>query len=290
MYIAFISGLHRELGIYEIETLVKEYGGTVIHKGAQIVIFQGKFPFERLSLTKFVCRRIDNLEKEHFKDYSIRVVTKSEKKERLIKEIAKRVRGNVNLSHPKNELLVFGELIGRKVFEINPKGFELRRPKNRPFFHPSTLDARWSRLLVNISGAREGESLLDPFCGSGAILIEAGLMGIGTIGIDLNERMVEGSRRNLEFYGVKNFRLVHGNAIETRERADVVVTDLPYGRGSSLCGLEREELYSKFLSRLGEMYRKRAVVVANQELEGASKLFRVRVHKSLTRNIHVFEK
>ena len=49
-------------------------------------------------------------------------------KEKMIKAIAKKIQGTVNLSNPKHELLVFKEgeriRVGEKVFERNSKEFE----------------------------------------------------------------------------------------------------------------------------------------------------------------------
>ncbi len=46
-------------------------------------------------------------------------------------------------------------------------------------FHPQLIKA-----LINITGIRKGETILDPMCGSGTANIEAALMGINSYGID----------------------------------------------------------------------------------------------------------
>jgi len=48
-------------------------------------------------------------------------------------------------------------------------------------FHPQMIKA-----LINIMGIKEGETLLDPMCGSGTLNVEAALMNINSIGIDKN--------------------------------------------------------------------------------------------------------
>lgn len=53
---------------------------------------------------------------------------------------------------------------------------------------------------------RLDKTLLDPFCGSGVILQEAALMGYDVYGGDLEPRMVEYARENLEWLA-ENFRL-----------------------------------------------------------------------------------
>jgi SAM-dependent methyltransferase len=48
-------------------------------------------------------------------------------------------------------------------------------------FHPQLI-----RGILNIIGVREGETILDPMCGSGTANIEAALMGIHSIAIDIS--------------------------------------------------------------------------------------------------------
>jgi tRNA G10 N-methylase Trm11 len=48
-------------------------------------------------------------------------------------------------------------------------------------FHPQMI-----RALLNIIGLKEGETILDPFIGSGTTAVEAQLMGINCLGIDIS--------------------------------------------------------------------------------------------------------
>jgi len=49
--------------------------------------------------------------------------------------------------------------------------------------------------MVNLSGARR--EVLDPFCGTGGVLIEAGLIGLEVYGFDIQQSMVEGCKEIL---------------------------------------------------------------------------------------------
>ena len=49
----------------------------------------------------------------------------------------------------------------------------IRRPRARPFFHPAAIFPKLSRALVNLSRVGAGEVFLDPFCGTGSLLLEA---------------------------------------------------------------------------------------------------------------------
>ncbi len=56
------------------------------------------------------------------------------------------------------------------------------------------LPPKLAQILINLSG---GESIYDPFCGTGVVLQEALLMGKMTAGSDLNPEMVEATSNNL---------------------------------------------------------------------------------------------
>ena len=62
------------------------------------------------------------------------------------------------------------------------------------------LPPKLAQILINLCGKLpEGARVLDPFCGTGVILQEAAIMGYVPYGTDLNERMVEYSKKNLSW-------------------------------------------------------------------------------------------
>src|SRR3989338_2127247 len=62
------------------------------------------------------------------------------------------------------------------------------------------LPPKLARILVNLSGAKPDDTLLDPFCGSGTILMEATLMGFSDlVGSDISQKAVENARKNLDW-------------------------------------------------------------------------------------------
>ena len=62
------------------------------------------------------------------------------------------------------------------------------------------LPPKLAQILINLCGKLpEGARVLDPFCGTGVILQEAAIMGYIPFGTDLNERMVEYSKKNLSW-------------------------------------------------------------------------------------------
>lgn len=91
--------------------------------------------------------------------------------------------------------------------------------------------------FAGLGDAEEKGTVLDPFCGSGTILIEAAQTcpELELVGSDLHEEAVEGARRNLEALGLGGrVRVEQGDArLLTRlfplETFRAVVTNPPYG-------------------------------------------------------------
>jgi len=204
----------------------------------------------------------------------------------------------VSLDNPATtyELFFIGTQViaGKRLGTIDPKPFFARRPHLRPIMHPSGMQPRLARALINLAGAQKGV-IVDPFCGAGGILLEAGLLGFKAVGTDIDPWQINRAKKNLGDAGVKA-RLAVGDATKLG-KVDYVVTDLPYGRHTK--AKELPKLYLAFLKRLKKNLKKRAVVVfpdfaKHEVLVRKAKLavlgeFTVYVHGSLTRKIVVLE-
>lgn len=237
--------------------------------------------------------------------FSVRV---SQSKE-LIKDAAVKVgriikqRGlEVNLSnpdHPFRLLITEGlALFCEEIRRIGKKHFLERLPKNRPFFHPGVMLPKMARALVNLTQVREGEIFMDPFCGTGSLLIEAGLMGAVAVGSDIDGRMVKGSLKNMRFYGIDGHLLIQDSTklgIKD-ESVQAIATDPPYGRSTKVGGESLDILYEGALEemlRVLERGRRCVVVFSHpREIDGWDVIgwHSCRVHKSLTRHIAVLHK
>jgi len=195
-----------------------------------------------------------------------------------------------------------GFYFGRVLAEVERR-LEGRRASRRPFFHPSTLQPKLAGCMVNLTRVRPPGRLLDPFCGAGALLIEAGVIGCRPVGLDLSPAMVEGSRRNLAHFGVAPCDLVVGDARRLPLREfDAVATDPPYGRIASTRGVDVEDLYRAFLGGAADLLRPgRYLCVAAPRALRVGEMARgtgfkhveshlIPIHGSLTREVAVFRR
>ncbi len=193
-------------------------------------------------------------------------------------------------------------LFGLKIAEISPKVFVQRGPRQKPFFHPSAMPPKLARCMVNLAKPKTGDLVLDPFCGTASMLVEAGLMGCRTVGLDVKRSMVEGGLRNLRHYNLRSEGMIVADASKPPTgKADCIVTDPPYGRLASTLGRETHHVIKDSLSALQDsLTGGRRICIAAPRSVKASELGKelslkhveshfVHVHHSLTREIIVFE-
>lgn len=214
-------------------------------------------------------------------------------------------RGRVDLKAPQVEIrLVLSNdaHVGAHLGTVDRSSFEARHPRHRPHFAPVSIHPKYARALVNMARVRAGDLVADPFCGTGGQLLEAALVGARVVGGDLDARMAAGTRDMLASYGVKDARVEARDVGELPEflgeKADVVISDPPYGRSSTTHQEEMGELYERFFHAAREALKpggRLAIITPSAQLrDRASELFRLveshdqRVHKSMTRHWGVF--
>lgn len=194
-------------------------------------------------------------------------------------------------------------VFGLKMGEVSPKPFVERQPRKRRFFHPTAMPAKLARCMVNLAQPKAGELVLDPFCGTASMLIEAGLMGCRVVGFDVKRRMVEGSLQNLLCYGVKPEGMAVADARHLPvAKAGCIVTDPPYGRSATTLGWSTQQIMKDFLSTIEDrLPRGRRLCTASPKSIGIGKMGKelgfkhveshlVYIHRTLTREIAVFER
>ncbi|VEU39051.1 unnamed protein product [Pseudo-nitzschia multistriata] len=125
-----------------------------------------------------------------------------------------------------------------------------------------TIKTNLAYAMVRLANLRDGDTLLDPFCGSGTLLLEALEMHKGTLrnclGMDVSRRSAVGARANARAEGYasdQTCRFVCSDARSLRRHVDAdgsvdaVVTNLPWGimTGQNQSVSSLQTLYEVFL-------------------------------------------
>jgi len=211
--------------------------------------------------------------------------------------------GRVDLDDPELDYrLLVGEevVLGKVIHRVNRSRLESRKVAHRSFSLPISLHPKFARALVNLSRVPRTARLLDPFCGTGGILLEAADIGIGAVGTDRVRRMVHGTRSSLRQLGL-SASLVVGDAgrLPIRARSiQAVATDPPYGRAASTRGEPVERLYARafdaFVNVLPSgahaavvLPTEKAIAIGSKRMELIER-HEMRVHRSLVRHFCVF--
>jgi tRNA (guanine10-N2)-dimethyltransferase len=214
----------------------------------------------------------------------------------------------VNLTKPKSLVRVMAFendlYVGIEKIKLNKKHFEDSKPHKRPFFYPGSMNPKLARCMVNLSRIKEGQLLLDPFCGTGGILIEAGLIGCKVAGSDIYWKMKNGTAINLDYYGITDYRTFNVDIRELKmyEKVDSVVTDPPYGISTSTGDVEGDEIFREFLYAIYDNMKDDALLcMASPHYVDLKPMvdevgfeiveqYGIKMHKSLTRIISVIRK
>jgi tRNA (guanine10-N2)-dimethyltransferase len=226
----------------------------------------------------------------------------------LEKQVADLVKGGnqVDLENPEIEIrvIISGRcFIGKRLAGIDRSAFEERKVQNRPYFSPVSLHPRLARALVNLSRVKEGQSLLDPFCGTGGVLMEASIVGAQPIGSDIDSRMVEGCEENLGSLGIHNIHLFKSDISDVKkevEHVDAIATDPPYGKAATTNKEELSSLYNRAFNMFSEVlgeggYAAVALpdtrsIQIGEEFLALEESYAMKVHRSLTRHFCVYRK
>lgn len=300
MYLITLSKEHPRLAAGEAKTLMK---GRIEksfflskHVDAQRIAY-AKAVYKVIFTTtkKDLLKKIEN-HKWNMRSYRIDFIGKFKNKKKIQDLVWANSKAKVDLKSPKSKIFF---IQGKSTYccelikEIK-NNFQERRAHKRPGFSPISLHPKLARAMVNLTGARRGSTVLDPFCGTGGILIEAALVGLKCVGYDISEKMVRKAAQNLSHFSQQNYKIEKRDAI-TLSNCNYVVTDLPYGKNTRIS----DHLYRNFFLVLGQNLKKRAVIglPSNTDVKVLLKRTGLKlvgsydyyIHKSLSKKIIVVQ-
>jgi tRNA (guanine10-N2)-dimethyltransferase len=217
-------------------------------------------------------------------------------------------RVQVDLANP--DVLFLGVIVGEHFYfgvhlsSRDRLGLSQRRSPLRPFFVPSAIHPKSARLMVNLSRATPDNLFLDPFCGTGGLLLEAADIGCVPIGVDIDPTILAGCRKNLEHFRV-TFNGVLGDARSppiSSGSISAIATDPPYGRSSSTRGAKVRSLIQSSLECLADMLKPEGYLclalpfkhftedIIPSDVFRVKETYTMRIHRSLKRFIVVLQR
>lgn len=242
---------------------------------------------------------------------------KSYFKEQKIKaQYRKQEPAPADLNKPNRiEFILHKNIIAKTIQVTNPKEFKFRDISRPDVDFLKATSIRLAKIMVNLSRLNPGETLLDPFCGSGTILGEAMLKNVNVIGVDIDKTSVEQSGKNLEWlkntFNLKaSYEIIQADISQLSSRinsADAVVTE-PY-MGEFLKKYPAEQQKNKTIKQLNAIYNElfnqlksilkpnsRIVIIFPYSIKPQYKHFTILYkipynykHNILKRNIYVLE-
>ncbi len=202
------------------------------------------------------------------------------------------VRLKVNLNEP--DVIIRCDLVDNDfIVGLDTTGDEgLHKRNYRIYQHPAPLNPTIAASLIYLSEWNSKQTLLDPMCGSGTILFEAGMIAkdipickfrrdfafkkfidkdweikerdveLKLYGVEKFRKHVEGAKRIAEFVGI-DVRFMQGEAEKINDyfnEIDYVITNPPYGLR---IGKKRiiERLYSSFLRAAHAIVNEKLIVI-----------------------------
>jgi len=116
-------------------------------------------------------------------------------------------------------------VLARKLFEKD-YGVLLKKARSRPFQRSIALKPDIARALVNLTRAKRGDLLIDPFTGTGTILLEAWDMGVLGLGVEIDYELVVGFKANVLYSKAPIIPVISDSSEIVFREVDRIATDL----------------------------------------------------------------
>jgi predicted RNA methylase len=144
--------------------------------------------------------------------------------------IADCIAGVVSVEDPQLRLMLVVSSLGYRVLvdtEAAPNDADWLGASHKPHNYVVALPARIGQAMLNLT-ARPGDTVLDPFCGTGTIPLLAAWAGHRAYGSDVSAACIARAGENLAHFG-REATLVCADARTVQQAADCIVSNLPYG-------------------------------------------------------------
>ena len=145
-----------------------------------------------------------------------------------LKDIGYRIEGFPDYYYPTKTYGI-GYFHGKWCFgELIKSTYSRDTHKQKLHSYSNSINISIAKSLVNIASKGDtSKKLLDACCGVGTILLEACYSGFQIEGCDINRKICNDARANLELYGYQT-KVHHSDIGQITEKYDAAILDLPY--------------------------------------------------------------
>jgi hypothetical protein len=177
--------------------------------------------------------------------------------------VADCIAGDVSVDAPDLDLLLVVTAHGYRVLvdtDAAPGDAGWLDVAHRPHNYLVALPVRIAQAMIHLT-ARAGDTVYDPFCGSGTIPLLAAWAGHRALGSDVSAACVAHAAENAAHFG-REVTLACVDARESEQTADCIVSNLPYGVYSHFVPETRRQV----LRRIGRL-APRVTLVTSERIE-----------------------
>jgi tRNA G10 N-methylase Trm11 len=228
--------LKKEIKINELGGTIKS--GITSSEGSESTVESYIFANDLIQENKFSYALFGNTEPDLLK-----LKFKSEKRKAVLKHGRKKIRFQDKKDSPMpkadhyfflhfdKDVFYFGKI--NQAYDSRSVEFrDMNKPQRREHL---AISPRLAKILVNLSEAKDNNTLLDPFCGIGGIIQESLLKNINSFGIDNDKMAIYYAKKNMSWlqtkYKIKPYYNVkcQDARLAPNKQFDAIATETPLG-------------------------------------------------------------
>lgn len=177
--------------------------------------------------------------------------------------ISEVIDGETSLTSPDEEL-AFTYIEGTYYFGLLERNKNWNRYEVKPYSYSHSLPLKVAHCALNLGVQEKSDTIIDPCCGVGTVVLEGLGMGLNIVGSDINRYVSYKGRQNIAHFGFDPMRITKRDIHEIKEHYDVCILDVPYGVYAPFTIEEQIDL-------IHEAYRiaQRLVVITHVRLDEA---------------------
>lgn len=234
-----------------------DYTRSVFIKERLTIFKEGKDPEEIIAYLKEAHLYYENFKVIFYKTDGVHV--DYEERLSLCLRLSEPIEGTTKLHEPDVELAIT-KINNIYYFGLLERNRDWHRYEVKPHSYSHSLPLKVARCAINLGvGDNLSQSIIDPCCGVGTVVLEALAMGLNIHGSDINRWVSYKARLNLEYFGYDPLLIEKKDIHDITKQYDLCILDVPYGVYSN-CSIEDQLV----LIQATKSFCKRLVVITHE--------------------------